>query len=395
MTTLDTALQQFEATEANLSKLENLWDQIEQLLPNGPAFGSPPEYEELCLAFRRVLPGLPAIDGFSVTDKLFDFDEAGQMHLDAAEVGEIEFTVSVHNALEEQGRELREYRFKLQAKRRELVRGRLISLIDEIDSVHSELGSVVVVQEISTPVNGLVWEKLRDGIKEIDTLLGAGSRPKKWNDLQRHLQTEMAGDHSDILKLDWPAVKKSITSLMYGQDDPIPVAADDLSEIIAASPTGAVTTKLYWDKLTDEDFERLIYLLISETPGYENPQWLQKTHAPDRGRDLSVVRVETDPLGGIHRYRTIIQCKHWLSRSIGQGDVADARSQMELWQPPRVDTLVIATTGRFTADAISLVEQHNQSDRALNIAMWPDSHLEQLLAKRPHLIGQFRLRRGL
>jgi hypothetical protein len=66
---------------------------------------------------------------------------------------------------------------------------------------------------------------------------------------------------------------------------------------------------------------------------------------------------------------------------------------MELWQPPRVDGLVIATTGRFTADAVALIEQHNQSDRALHITMWPDSHLERLLAARPHLIGQFRLRR--
>lgn len=394
MTTLDTALQQFEATEANLSKLESLWERIEQLLPNGPAFGSPPEYEELCLAFRRVLPGLPAIDGFRVTDCLFDFDEAGQMHLDAAEIGEIEAQVSVYNALEEQGRGMREYRFRLQAKRRELIRGRLILLIDEIDDVLSGLRSEVEEREINAPVTGLGWERLRDGVNEIDTLLGAGSRPKRWSDLQRHLHFGMVGDLSDILKLDWPAMKKTITSHLYGQDDPVPVTADDLSEIVATSPTGPVTSKLDWDTLTDEDFERLMYLLISETLGYENPQWLQKTHAPDRGRDLSVVRVEADPLGGVRRYRTIIQCKHWLSRSIGQGDVSDARSQMELWQPPRVDTLVIATTGRFTADAISLVEQHNQSDRALNIAMWPDSHLERLLAKRPHLIGQFRLRRS-
>jgi hypothetical protein len=65
---------------------------------------------------------------------------------------------------------------------------------------------------------------------------------------------------------------------------------------------------------------------------------------------------------------------------------------MELWQPPRVDGLYIATSGRFTADAISLIERHNQEDRALHISMWPDSHLEMLLAARPHLIAQFRLR---
>ena len=145
--------------------------------------------------------------------------------------------------------------------------------------------------------------------------------------------------------------------------------------------------------LSDEDFERLMFFLISDTPGYENPQWLQQTHAPDKGRDLSVSYVENDPLAGVRRYRVIIQCKHWLSKSVGAGDVSNARSQMELWQPPRVERLVIATTSRFTVDAVALIENHNQADRALHISMWPDSHLEMLLAARPHLIGRFMLKR--
>lgn len=136
-----------------------------------------------------------------------------------------------------------------------------------------------------------------------------------------------------------------------------------------------------------------MFLLIADAKGYENPEWLQQTHAPDRGRDLSVTVVENDPLAGIRRYRVIIQCKHWLSRSVGPTDVSDIRSQMELWQPPRVDRLIIATSGRFAVDAIALIEQHNQADRALNIGMWPDSRLELLLAARPHLIGQFGLKR--
>jgi Restriction endonuclease len=166
-----------------------------------------------------------------------------------------------------------------------------------------------------------------------------------------------------------------------------------LGALVAARPQGTVTTKLDWSVLSDEDFERLIFLLIADTPGYENPQWLQHTHAPDRGRDLSVTKVENDPLAGVRRYRIIIQCKHWLSKSVSPADVNAARGQMELWQPPRVDQLVIATTGRFTADAISLVEQHNQADRALHISMWAETHLERLLAARPHLIGDFRLKR--
>ena len=120
---------------------------------------------------------------------------------------------------------------------------------------------------------------------------------------------------------------------------------------------------------------------------------MQHTHASDRGRDLSVTIVENDALAGVRRYRVIIQCKHWLSKSVGPTDANTVRGQMELWQPPRVDRLIIATSGRFTADAIALIEQHNQADRALHISMWPDSHLELLLAARPHLIGQFGLKR--
>ena len=395
MTTFDAALREFEATAANLAKLDSLWERIENLQPSGPAFGAPPEYQVLCLAFRRILPSLPAIDGLRVEDRLHEYDEAGQMHLDALELGEVEVQVSVMNSLEEQGRQLREYRFRLEAKRRELVRDRLVELIHDVEKLLSGLSSVIEGRESNESISEDAWEHLKEAFSEIDTLLGATSRPTRWRDLQRHLYFGKVVDLLDIVKHDWPSVSDSIRSELYGQHDPVPVAATDLGEIVAARPVGSVTTKLGWSVLDDEDFERLVFLLISETSGYENPKWLQLTHAPDRGRDLSVDRVESDQLTGVRRYRTIIQCKHWLSKSVGATDIGKARSQMELWQSPRVDDLVIATTGRFTADAIELVEQHNLSDRALHIVMWPDSHLERLLAARPHLIGQFRLRQGV
>jgi hypothetical protein len=54
--------------------------------------------------------------------------------------------------------------------------------------------------------------------------------------------------------------------------------------------------------------------------------------------------------------------------------------------------LVIATSGRFTSDAVAYIEKHNGSDRAPRIEMWPESHLERLLALRPSLIADFGLR---
>jgi hypothetical protein len=396
MADLDAALQQFEATEANLEKLEKLWAQIESHIPSGPAFGSPPEYEELCLVFRQILPFLPAIDGFKVKDELQDYNDIGRMRLDAIEIDEIDAKISVENCVNEQGRLLREYRFKLQAKRRELIRDRMTGLIDEVDQLLRHLCAQTEGKASSESVATLAeasWSSVKEAVAEIHTLLGGAERPAGWSVLQRHLRFGMVCDLSDIQRFDWPQVKTALNSSLYGQYDPTPVVVTDLGEVVAARPKGRVPTKMNWADLSDEEFERLMFLLIADAHGYENPEWLQHTHAPDKGRDLSVTVVENDRLAGVRRYRVIIQCKHWLSKSIGPSDVSSARSQMELWQPPRVDRLVIATSGRFTADAIALVEQHNQADRALHIGMWPDSHLELLLAARPHLIGQFGLKR--
>jgi hypothetical protein len=391
MSSLEAALQKFEATEANLEKLEKLWAKIYELIPDGPAFGAPPEYDEYCMTFRRILPALPAIDGKRVEDRLHDYDWIGQMHFDVLELDELDAKVAAQNTIEEQGKELRRYRLLLNAKRRQLVRDRLLILSDEADEVLRVL-SLPNDAALNKPVISPEWTRFTNCIREIETLLGGNPKPSGWNGLQRHLYFGLNCDLRDIWNFDWPTVKNDLRAKLYGEDDPIPVDVSDLGDIVAARPSGPVTSELNWLKLNDEDFERLIFSLISVTPNYENPQWLQNTHAADRGRDLSVTKVDTDPLEGVRRHRVIIQCKHWLTRSVGPGDVSDLRSQMELWQPPRVDRLIIATTGRFTADAIDLIEKHNQSDRALHISMWPNSHLESLLASRPHLIGEFRLR---
>lgn len=66
--------------------------------------------------------------------------------------------------------------------------------------------------------------------------------------------------------------------------------------------------------------------------------------------------------------------------------------QTKLWPDPRVDVLVIATSGRFTSDAVQWIERHNACGSPPKIEMWPESHLERLLAARPPLIAEFHLR---
>jgi hypothetical protein len=202
----------------------------------------------------------------------------------------------------------------------------------------------------------------------------------------------MIGDINDIIEHDWPSVKAGLRKSLYGEHEPVPVDVEDLGALANTKPTGPVATKLKWENLSEDDFERLIFNLISAEQGYENPEWLMKTNAPDRGRDLSVQRVHNDNLAGTKRQRVIIQCKHWQSKSVAIADVASLKEQMKLWEPPRVDVHVIATSGRFTSDAVGAIERHNQSDSAMHIEMWPESHLERLLANRPALIAEFGLR---
>lgn len=117
-----------------------------------------------------------------------------------------------------------------------------------------------------------------------------------------------------------------------------------------------------------------------------------KTRAPDLGRDLSAFRATVDSLSGTIRYRIVIQCKHWLTRSLTLTDVSVAKDQALLWRDPRVEVLVFATSGRFTADAVQWIETHNATGALPRIGMWPESHLERLLASRPALIAEFQLR---
>lgn len=388
------ALTQFEAAEANLVKLERLWDEIVELVPTGIKFGSDPDYEDRCRAFGDVLAALPMIDGWKPEYTLPDLNEIAQLRFDAEEFMELEMHIAVGESLEAPGKDLREYRFRFNKKRLALVQDALSELIDLIDSDLREIKINLDPNiKMSAPVASPFWRELRDHINQIDTLLGSSiKRPQGWYDLSRHLHFGLICDFHDIEQTDWPSVKVGLRKSLYGVNDPIPVKVKDLSDLVASRPRGPVATRLNWEGLNPDEFERLIFVLISAEPGYENPEWLMKPNAPDRGRDLSVTRVIVDGLCGTIRSRVIIQCKHWLSRSVDVSDVAKLIAQMKLWDSPQVDVHVIATSGRFTSDAVAYIEKHNQSGNAMRIEMWPESHLERLLAARPPLIAEFRLR---
>ncbi len=391
---LNAALRHFEAAEANLVKAEQLLVEIEATIQNGVAFGDNRDYETNCRNFDALITALPRIDGWKPEIFLMDLDAIAQLRWDARDVGELGSMMSVERQIGEPSRLLREYRYRFDQKRRELIRDALKDLVDAIDSNLHNLSKLL---ESDGPSNEVVtddeFEQLKGNVAQVSTLLGSSiAKPMRWAELHRHLSFGTIVDLRDIIKHDWPSINVDLRKSMYGELEPVPVGIEDLGTLASAKPKGPVATKLRWENLTDEQFERLIFVLISSENGYENPTWLTKTSAPDRGRDLSVYRVHVDPLGGSQRQRVIIQCKHWQSRSVGATDITALRDQMRLWEPPRVDILVIATSGRFTTDAVTLVDMQNQSDNALRIEMWPDSHLENLLASRPAIIAEFGLR---
>lgn len=391
--TMNAALRRFETVEANLVKAERLLDAIEAAIPKGIAFGGSADYENNCHHFDGLYAALPKIKGWKPDIQLMELDEIAQNRLDAQEVGEVECVISVERSIEQPSKSLRQYRLRFDQMRRELVRDALRELISGADDCIQVLAQLPEPDERHLDVSHERFDALKENVAQINVLMGSSmSKPPRWTDLNRHLHFGLYGDLQDIIRHDWPAARAGLHKSMYGDNEPMPVDIDDLDTLINAKPKGAVATKLKWDSLTEEQFERLIFALVATESGYENAAWLTKTEAPDRGRDVSVFRVQVDSLGGTMRQRVIIQCKHWLSKSVGIAEIATLREQMKTWEPPRVDVHVIATSGRFTSDAILAVEKHNHSDSALRIEMWPESHLELLLAARPALIAEFGLR---
>ena len=391
---INTALRQFDATEANVEKLERLFGELRKLIPDGISFGGNAQYDDLCRTFGDVHAALPKIDGWKPGCHLQDLNGIAQDRLDAMEIDEISAKVSVEESIEEPSRELAEYRHRLFKKRRELTRGAILETMGRVDEALRQLRlKFPPSEERAKSVEGEMWDVLKELIKEVETLLGSASpRPPRWSDLHRHLGFGQLCDLDDIEGTDWPEARAVLSQGIYDQNEPIPVNVEDLGRLASTHPKGRVATRLNWKGITAEDFERLIFGLISAAQGYENPSWLMKTNAPDRGRDLSVTRVVNDTLGGVIRSRIIIQCRNKPDDSVNVRDVAELKEQMTQWEPPRVDVLIIATTGRFTSDAVALIEKQNNSDRGLRIEMWPESHLERLLAERPALIAEFKLR---
>lgn len=387
-TSFNAVLRDFERIEANLEKLDKLWAEYLDLDEGDPDYDK--IFFDLQFKYLNILSHLPPIDGEKPSRGLVHYREIPSILSEMV----IDHQIDISQISNAPNFEVGEYKLKFGLKRRQLVRNIAFEIIDKIDSQIKKLRDRLTEQlKREEPEPVLIWDNLKDYVKQLDTLLGGSfERTRKWNDLRRHLSFGELQDFYDIESSDWPILRSQIEDYLYPDSDPIPVGVGDLSSLVANKPEGPVITTLLWDNLSASDFERLIFNLISQTPGYENPEWLANTNATDKGRDLSVNQIIIDPLSGTSRNRTIIQCKHWLRKSVSVTDIAALVQQLVLWEPPRIDVCVIATSGRFSSDAISWVEKHNQSNNAMRIQMWPESHIESILSSRPALIAEFNLR---
>jgi Restriction endonuclease len=386
---LDELLTAMDRAEANLAKLERVWQRASPFIPTAPARGSDSEYDDLRRAWDDLLPGLPLVDEWTITEPLPDIDALGQMFIDLLDISEPPF--AAYEAGEQPGKDLAEYRHRLNRARRRAARGRLEKLMQLVDAALPVLLNGVARDSLARVERAEV-SQVTAAVNEIERLLGdTVSRKGRWGDLHRHLRFGEGHDWHDIQEFDWPSVRSDIESAALSDSDPLPVPDIDLGRASAGPLTGAATLALPWDRLDDDGFERLLYNLLREFPEHHNVQWLMHTRAPDRGRDLSLDRVLQDSTGTSRSERVIVQAKHWLSKSVGPADVSNTVAVIKLWEPV-IRGLIIATSGRFTADAVSWAERHNDTGAVPLIELWPDSRLETLLAQKPHLAAAFGLR---
>jgi hypothetical protein len=374
---------------ANLAKLDAVWERAQPMIPSGPSRGSSREYEDLRRTWSALRSGLPPIHGWTVTEELPDADAAGQEFIDCLGVGESPFALV--NRLEEPGNHLDEYRFRLAQARRNAIHDRLNDLRSTINETLPQIVESVPrdsVDRLDDPRTTTIAES----ISEIERLLGdTTERGGRWGDLHRHMHFGQGHDWHDIIELDWPSIRADIEAASLSESDPLPVPEVDLGVAASAGPVGGASVGLVWTSLDDDGFERLLFDLLRSFPRYQNVDWLMKTRAPDRGRDLSAERVIDDDGGTTRTERVIVQAKHWTTKSVGPSDITNTLGALSLWEPPAIRALVLATSGRFTTDAVAVAEKHNTDGKLPFIELWPDSRLETLLSQRPNLIASYGL----
>lgn len=384
---LSAALVQFDRALANLERLEDLWKRYEPNIPTSPAFGlDTSEVDQVRRDYSDVAHSLPPIDGYRLDADLPSLDGISQAIIDVWEIDEPSAIVDIHDMSQAPRRQIEEYRHRLVKARRQLVRRRIEDVVSEVDDLLRSTIRVEQGREFCGIEDG--WLQLSEMIAELDRLRGADQlRGTRIGDLNRHIRFAEPNDLRDIVELDWPSVRTALIDIVY-DGEPLPISVDDLGELVRSEPTGPVTSRLQWSQLDSETFERLLFDLLHSTSSYENVEWLMKTSAPDRGRDISAERVIVDELSGTERRHVLFQCKNWQSRSVNVRDLTTLLEEVKLWSRPFLE-VVLVTSGRFSQDAVDWRDKRELSQELPIVRFWAGSHLEALLASRPSVRSKY------
>ncbi len=166
----------------------------------------------------------------------------------------------------------------------------------------------------------------------------------------------------------------------------------DSEEAPSATTSTPSWSRVHWDRIDAEGFERLLTRLLSESGSYSRITRLMNVNAADAGRDIQAYRRATDGLVSERFERVIVQAKHWPKRGIGSSDIADlVHAKLPLWEGEPVRGLIVATTGSFTQDAVRWVDNHNSAAKRPDIVLWSSNELEALLRRWPTLTHEFDL----
>lgn len=392
---LDRAVEELNKVAANLELLKTKWYEIKELLaypieghwdPDGKQ-----EYNIKCLEFKDLLTGIPNIRDNNIHYLLPDYDDVSQQARQVNDLFEADLTASFYSEIYEQGPEISKYEHVLKSERRKLVRRQVESCLNDVDAILSSLNHIPDERDHSEYLNVDEIKPLTHKIEQLDNLMGDSiQRPPRWSDLVRHLRFGQVHDLNDIILLDWPSIKPAIES-SFRENDPFEINTEDIGDLVDdADESGEIVTSLNWDAITPEQFERLCADLLELSSNYENVEWLTSTNAPDRGCDIRADWAHSDETRGTVREKFVIQCKHRRNSNISASDIEDLRNITITYG--NVDVYLIITSGKFTDQALQVIQEWNENNAKPKVEVWGDWKLEQLLASHPDLIIQYGLR---
>ncbi|WUI02888.1 restriction endonuclease [Spirillospora sp. NBC_00431] len=392
---LSAALTAYDRVALNLDKLDRVWQRMQDLLPEGPFIGSGDEdevtYDQLGEAWAKIAASLPAIDGWRLEAGVIDYAAIGQTRLEYLELGEQMGALAFENQVTAPATETIRYRQRLARARQMLVRQRGSELVKVIDDTLAPV-PIGVDEELPTEEAAPRLGAINEAVSEIERLVGeALSGGPRQSDLHRHLHFATPQDLRDIAAMDWPAFRPHVEQALYGDEDPVPVDVDDLTQL-ATAPASPVPFQVHWERTDADGFERLLARILEQSGSYVRITRPIHVNAADAGRDIEAFRRISHGLTGERFERVIVQAKHWPKRGINASDISDlVYSKLPLWEGEPIRGLIFGTTGYFTQEAVRWVDDHNREAKRPDIELWSVSELESFLRKWPAVLAEFGL----